>query len=114
MAVPPWSFKVAACARMGFPYGHGTRVENGLYRGERVRSVLVAIERRNGSVSQTSYDRDRVFRTRERKEIEKRERELISLMVLGKTAAKSDETFFFPHAHLSLFLSLSTTLPVKP
>lgn len=77
MAVPPWSFKVAACARMGFPYGHGTRVENGLYRGERVRSVLVAIERRNGSVSQTSYDRDRVFRTRERerKEIEKRERE---------------------------------------
>lgn len=46
---------------------HGTRVENGLYRGERVRSVLVAIEQRNGSVSQTSYDRDRVFRTREKK-----------------------------------------------
>lgn len=80
MAVPPWSFKVAACARMGFPYGHGTRVENGLYRGERVRSVLVAIEQRNGSVSQTSYDRDRVFRTREGERERRQRRERVDLV----------------------------------
>lgn len=44
-------------------------------------------------------------REREKGDREERKRELISLMVLGETAAKSDETFFFPHAHLSLSLS---------
>ena len=60
------------------------------------RQCLSNLVRSRSSVSNEREKGDREER--------KRERELISLMVLGETAAKSDETFFFPHAHLSLSL----------